>query len=59
MKIILSPAKKMNNDEICGVFGQSIFENGNTLEFSKPLHLNKTKEILTWLQSKSTDDLMQ
>ena len=40
MKIILSPAKKMNNDEICGVFGQSIFENGNTLEFSKPLHLN-------------------
>lgn len=57
MKIILSPAKKMNNDEICGVFGQSIFENGNTLEFTKPLHLNKTEEILTWLQSKSKDDL--
>ncbi|MEE1304644.1 MAG: peroxide stress protein YaaA [Agathobacter sp.] len=57
MKIILSPAKKMNKDELCGAFGQSIFENGNTLEISKPLYLNKTEEILTWLQSQPKDDL--
>lgn len=57
MKIILSPAKKMNNDESCGFFGQSVFENDNALEITKPLYLNKTEEILSWLRSQSNDEL--
>ena len=57
MKIILSPAKKMNNDESCGIFGQSVFENDNRLEISKPLYISKTEEILSWLRSQSNDEL--
>ena len=45
MKIILSPAKKMNMDT-------------DTLKpLGLPAYLNKTEEILSWLRSQSRDDL--
>ena len=47
MKIILSPAKKMNTDT-------------DTLEYSGlPVFLDQTGEILEWLRSKSNDDLQK
>lgn len=82
MKIILSPAKKMNNDDYWGSFGQPVFEinhrssvvqnaefynkmhqfEGNhnregVLVISKPYYLEKTEEILTWLKSKTYEEL--
>lgn len=53
MKIILSPAKKMNDNEHCGSFGQLVFK----LAITKPVYLDKTKEILSWLRSQSHDEL--
>ena len=45
MKIILSPAKKMNVDT------------DKVEVLSKPVCLDKTEVILTWLRSKSRDEL--
>ncbi len=53
MKIILSPAKKMNNKEQCSSFGQSVFE----CTITQPIYLKKTEEILEWLRSQSYDEL--
>ena len=47
MKIILSPAKKMNTDT-------------DALEYSGlPVFLDQTQEILDWLRSKSNEDLQK
>ena len=47
MKIILSPAKKMNRDL-------------DTLDYvDLPLHLEQTREILYWMQSKSREELQK
>lgn len=53
MKIILSPAKKMNDSEHCGSFEQPFFN----LAITKPVYLDKTKEILSWLRSQSHDEI--
>ncbi len=53
MKIILSPAKKMNDKEQCSSFGQSVFE----CTVTQPVYLKKTEEILTWLRSQSYAEL--
>ena len=46
MKIILSPAKKMNDKEQCSSFGQSVFE----CTVTQPVYLKKTEGILAWLK---------
>lgn len=47
MKIILSPAKKMNRDL-------------DTLDYvDLPLHLEQTREILYWMRSKSREELQK
>ena len=53
MKIILSPAKKMNDKEQCSSFGQSVFE----CTVTQPIYLKKTEEILAWLRSQSYAEL--
>ena len=96
MKIILSPAKKMNRSEYCGSFGQPVFkctyrnsvvqnetfsnnahqdeamQNRETVKqdceaamqnrnagllLTKPVCLDKTEVILSWLRSRSHDEL--
>ena len=67
MKIILSPAKKMNNAEHCGTFGQTVLEtseSGQTVlegtEFgvlTSPQYLSQTREILDWLKSRTHEEL--
>ncbi|MDO4492234.1 MAG: peroxide stress protein YaaA [Lachnospiraceae bacterium] len=47
MRIILSPAKKMNNTDHCGTFGTT----------TRPQFLEQTEEILHWLQAQSSDEL--
>ena len=53
MKIILSPAKKMNDKEQCSSFGQAVFE----CTVTQPIYLKKTEDILAWLRNQSYDEL--
>ena len=47
MKIIISPAKKMNIDT-------------DTLAYQElPVYLEQTKEILTWLKEKTYEELVR
>lgn len=57
MKIILSPAKKMNENEYSGSFGQNVFEQHEGLVISRPVYLDKTEQVLLWLKSQSYDGL--
>lgn len=60
MKIILSPAKKMNNTEHCGSFGQTVLEGQESASFgllTRPQFLDQTEEILGWLRALSHEEL--
>lgn len=56
MRIILSPAKKMNNKDYLSGFGQDIFED---VKLTKPEFLDCTEEIMEWLKSRSHEELQK
>jgi hypothetical protein len=51
MRIILSPAKKMNDNEPLSSFGQPVFK------LAYPVFLRETEELLYWMKSKSREEL--